>query len=43
MDIDCVEHIIQTYKTFPGVFYGIGEVFYRHDDLTHMTMEKCQE
>ncbi len=37
MDINCVEHIIQTYKTFPGVFYGIGEVFYRHDDLTHMT------
>ncbi|MBW7955073.1 amidohydrolase family protein [Candidatus Gracilibacteria bacterium] len=37
MDLNSVEHIIQTYKTFPGVFYGIGEVFYRHDDLTHMT------
>ncbi|MDD5769783.1 MAG: amidohydrolase family protein [Candidatus Gracilibacteria bacterium] len=36
-DINCVEHIINTFQTFPGVFYGIGEVFYRHDDLTHMT------
>lgn len=37
MDINSVDHIINTYKTFPWVFYGIGEVFYRHDDLTHMT------
>lgn len=37
MDINSVEHIIETYKTFPWVFYGIWEVFYRHDDLTHMT------
>lgn len=37
MDINSVEHIIQTYKTFPGVFYWVWEVFYRHDDLTHMT------
>lgn len=37
MDINSVEHIIQTYKTFPWVFYGVWEVFYRHDDLTHMT------
>ncbi len=36
MDINSVEHIIQTYKSFPWVFYGIWEVFYRHDDLTHM-------
>lgn len=37
LDINCVDHIIQTYKMYPWVFYWIGEVFYRHDDLTHMT------
>lgn len=37
MDINSVEHIIGTYETFPWVFYWVGEVFYRHDDLTHMT------
>lgn len=37
MDINCVEHIINTYKTFPWVFCWVWEVFYRHDDLTHLT------
>lgn len=36
MDINSVEHIIQTYKSFPWVFCWIWEIFYRHDDLTHM-------
>ena len=37
MDINSVDHIIQTYKNFPWVFCWIWEIFYRHDDLTHMT------
>ena len=37
MDINSVEHIINTFETFPWVFYWVWEVFYRHDDLTHMT------
>ncbi len=36
-DINSVEHIINTYNTFPWVFYWVWEVFYRHDDLTHLT------
>lgn len=35
-DINSVDHIIQTFNTFPWIFCGIWEVFYRHDDLTHM-------
>lgn len=37
MDMNSIEHIITMYQAFPWVFCGIGEVFYRHDDLTHMT------
>lgn len=37
LDINSVNHIEQTYRAFPGIFYGVWEVFYRHDDLTHMT------
>lgn len=37
MDLNSVDHIITTYKTFPWVFNWVGEVFYRHDDLTHLT------
>lgn len=36
-DISSVEHIKQTFLSFPWVFYGIWEIFYRHDDLTHLT------
>ncbi|MDD2515783.1 MAG: amidohydrolase family protein [Candidatus Gracilibacteria bacterium] len=37
MDIDAIEHIKYMFKYFPGVFSGIGEIFYRHDDLTLLT------
>lgn len=37
LDVNSVKHIQATFKAFPGVFYGVWEVFYRHDDLTHMT------
>jgi len=37
MNINSVEHIINTFNIFPWVFYWIWEFFYRHDDLTHMT------
>lgn len=32
-----IEHIRRMFETYPGVFRGIGEVFFRHDDLTLMT------
>lgn len=31
-----VEHVERMFRTYPGVFRGIGEVFFRHDDLTLM-------
>lgn len=37
LDINSVNHIEATFKAFPWVFYWVWEVFYRHDDLTHMT------
>lgn len=37
MDLNSVDHIKRTFLMYPWVFYGVGEVFYRHDDLTHMT------
>ncbi|MDD4151990.1 MAG: amidohydrolase family protein [Candidatus Gracilibacteria bacterium] len=37
MDIDAVKQIERTIKYNPGVFCGIGEVLYRHDDLTFQT------
>ncbi len=37
LDINSVNHIIDTYKSFPWVFCWIWEVFFRHDDLTHLT------
>lgn len=37
LDINSVEHIEMIYKTFPWVFCWVWEVFYRHDDLTHLT------
>jgi hypothetical protein len=37
LDINCVRHIEQTFKAFPWVFNWIWEVFFRHDDLTHLT------
>lgn len=37
LDVNSVKHIEATFKAFPWVFYGVWEVFYRHDDLTHLT------
>lgn len=37
LDVNSVNHIENTFKAFPWVFYWVWEVFYRHDDLTHMT------
>lgn len=37
LDINSVDHIKQTFLAFPWVFCGVGEVFFRHDDLTHLT------
>ena len=36
-DKNAVEHIERVMKYFPGVFFGIGELLLRHDDLTRMT------
>lgn len=37
-DINSVDHIRNTFLNHPGCFCGIGEVLYRHDDLTHLTL-----
>ncbi|MDD5213781.1 MAG: TatD family hydrolase [Candidatus Gracilibacteria bacterium] len=37
MDIDAINYIKRTFKYNPGVFCGIGEILYRHDDLTFQT------
>lgn len=37
LDINCVQHIKETFNMFPWVFRWIWEVFYRHDDLTNLT------
>lgn len=37
MDINAVDHIKRVFKSYPWVFCGIWEIFYRHDDLTFLT------
>ena len=36
-DKNAVEHIERVMKYYPGVFFGIGELLLRHDDLSRMT------
>jgi predicted TIM-barrel fold metal-dependent hydrolase len=33
-DGNAIKHIERMYKMFPNVFCGVGETFFRHDDLT---------
>lgn len=37
VDKHAIKHIERMYKLYPGVFRGIGETFFRHDDLTLLT------
>lgn len=37
MDINAIDHIKRIFLDNPWVFYGIWEIFYRHDDLTFLT------
>ena len=32
-----IEHVKRMFEAYPGVFRGVGELFFRHDDLTLMT------
>jgi amidohydrolase family protein len=37
VDKNGLDHIKRMMKMYPGLWVGIGEVFFRHDDLTRMT------
>lgn len=37
VDRYAINHLEQLFKTYPGVFRGVGEILFRHDDLTMMT------
>jgi len=37
VDKNGVDHIKRMVEMYPGLWVGIGEVFFRHDDLTRMT------
>lgn len=37
-DLGSVDLLIDRCKEYPGVWQGIGEVFARHDDVTHLSL-----
>lgn len=37
-DLGSVDLLIERIKEFPGVWQGIGEIFARHDDVTHLSL-----
>lgn len=39
-DKNAIEHISRVMALYPGVFLGIGEVLFRHDDLSRMTVDE---
>lgn len=39
-DKNAIEHINRIMALYPGVFLGIGEVLFRHDDLSRMTVDE---
>lgn len=38
MDLNSIEYIKDMFQMYPWVFSWIWEIFFRHDDLTHLTL-----
>lgn len=37
-DLGAVDQVVQRVLEYPGIWQGIGEIFSRHDDLTHLQL-----